>query len=270
MRWIKEHKLVSFLCIAIILAVGFLVYSVSSGGSDADGAAGSVLGKLTQPFTTAAEKVSGGVSGIFSYKSLQKENEQLKEENQELQKKVTALTLTASQLQQLDSLKNSLNYKGAGGTTDIVSGDVTAMNGTNWMNIFTINRGSEKGVRKGSVVVSGEGLVGKVTSVGHGWAKVTSIVDATSKISFKVAGNLKILGILDSTSDGELTGFTLDSDATVSEGDTLITSGMGKYPAGIKIGTITKVTYNSNQQLQTVIVKPVVDFKALQKVSVLI
>lgn len=270
MRWIKEHKLISFLVIAIILAVGVLIFSVSSGGSSDSGAAGTVLGKITQPFSAVAGKVSDNVSGIFSYRSLKDENEKLKEENQALQKKVTTLTLTANQLQELQSLKSSLKYKGIGNTSDLVSADVISMDGTNWMNIFTINIGSEKGVKKGSIVVSGNGLVGKVRSVGRGWAKVVSIVDSTSKISFKVYGNYKILGILDDTSDGFLTGFTLSSDATVSEGETVVTSGMGKYPSGLHIGTITKVTYDSNQQLQTIKVKPDVDFKSLQKVSVLI
>jgi rod shape-determining protein MreC len=144
------------------------------------------------------------------------------------------------------------------------------MDGTSWMNLFTINIGTEKGIKKGDVVVGGDGLVGRVKSVGYGWSKVVSIVDESSKISFKVSGNLKILGILDESSDGTLTGFTLDSEATVTEGDTLITSGMGRYPSGITIGKIIKVSYDSNEQLQKVTVRPSVDFKSLQKVSVLI
>jgi len=272
MRWIKDHKLVSFLLIVIVLAVSFLIYSVASGGTGnaASGAAGTVLGKIEQPFTAAANKISGGVSGIFSYNSLKKENEQLKEENQALQKKVTSLTLTANQLDELKNLEGALKYKGKGDTTKLISGDVISMDGTNWMNIFTINIGSEKGIKKGDVVVNGDGLVGKVKSVGYGWSKVVSVVDESCKISFKVYGNLKILGILEEASDGTLTGFTLDSEATVTEGDTLITSGMGRYPSGIVIGKIIKVSYDSNEQLQKVTVRPAVDFKSLQKVSVLI
>ena len=140
MRWIKDHKLVSFLLIVIVLAVSFLIYSVASGGTGnaASGAAGTVLGKIEQPFTAAANKISGGVSGIFSYNSLKKENEQLKEENQALQKKVTSLTLTANQLDELKNLEGALKYKGKGDTTKLISGDVISMVQKLWFQVSEI------------------------------------------------------------------------------------------------------------------------------------
>lgn len=62
----------------------------------------------------------------------------------------------------------------------------------------------------------------------------------------------------------------LDDKADVSEGDKLVTSGMGVYPAGIEIGKVVKVRYDSNAQLQRVDVKPSVDFESLQKVTVVL
>ena len=75
---------------------------------------------------------------------------------------------------------------------------------------------------------------------------------------------------MEGSSDGTLSGFMLDSNAKVSEGDKLVTSGMGLFPAGIEIGRITKVRYDSNEQLQYVDIKPSVSFKSLQKVSVIL
>ena len=163
-----------------------------------------------------------------------------------------------------------LNYKGIDGAGDLVSADVVSMDGTNWMNIFTIDCGSESGVKQGSIVICGDGLVGRVSSVGKGWAKVISLIDESSKISFKVSGNLQLIGVVEGSSDGKLSGFMLDNKAKVSEGDKIITSGMGMYPAGIEIGKVTKVKYDSNAQLQKVTIKPSVDFKSLQKVSVIL
>ena len=62
----------------------------------------------------------------------------------------------------------------------------------------------------------------------------------------------------------------MDDKAKIREGDKLVTSGMGIYPAGIEIGRIVKVRYDSNAQLQRVDVKPSVDFKSLQKVTVIL
>jgi rod shape-determining protein MreC len=138
------------------------------------------------------------------------------------------------------------------------------------MNIFTINVGSDEGVEVGDIVVCGEGLVGRVSAVGGNWSKVTSIIDESSKVSFKLSGNLQVIGIVEASSDGVLTGFMLDSEAKLNEGDGIITSGMGVYPAGIEIGKITKVRYDSDEQLLKVDIKPSVEFESLQKVSVIL
>ena len=60
------------------------------------------------------------MSGIFSYKRIQNENEKLKEENEKLKQQVTSLTLSANELKELKSLSKVLNYKGAGGAGDLV------------------------------------------------------------------------------------------------------------------------------------------------------
>ena len=70
--------------------------------------------------------------------------------------------------------------------------------------------------------------------------------------------------------DGILTGFMLDSNAEIKEGDRIITSGIGRYPAGIILGRITKAGYDSNKQLMEISVKPEVDFTSIDKVSVII
>lgn len=272
MKWIKSHKLISFLLAVVVLSLLLLAGSVAMGGS------GNVLTRFAATVYTAVEKpisgiaggISDNISGIFSYKEIQKENQALKEENQALKEQVTSLTLSANELKELKELSKVLNYKGISGGDDIVSADVVSMDGTNWMNIFTINAGTESGIGQGSVVVCGEGLVGRVQDAGKGWAKVVSLIDESSKITFKVSGNLKLIGVVEGSSDGVLSGFMLDSSAKVTEGDRLVTSGMGIYPAGIEIGRITKVRYDSDEQLQKIDVKSSVDFKSLQKVSVIL
>ncbi len=272
MRWIKKHKLISFLLAVILVSLVVLVVSVGTGGggNPVSNFFGSVYSAVEKPLSKLSGGISDNISGIFSYKEIQKENERLQEENQELRQQVTSLTLTANELQELQELSEVLNYRGISGTDDIVSADVISMDGTNWMNIFTIDAGRESGIEEGCVVICGDGLVGRISDVGKGWAKVVSIIDESSKISFKVSGNLKLIGIVESSSDGVLSGFMLDDRAKVSEGDRIITSGMGTYPAGIAVGRITKVKYDSDAQLQRVDIKSSVDFMSLQKVSVIL
>lgn len=272
MKWIKTHKLISFLLAIIMISFVILIASVAAGGKGnfVSNFFNSAYSFIEKPISGVAGGISKNVSGIFSYKELQKENEQLKKENEELKSQLTGNSLSANELKELKELSKVLNFKGISGTDDIVSADIIAMDGTNWMNIFTIDVGKDDGVKAGDVVICGDGLVGRVQSVGKGWAKVRAIIDESSKVSFKIDGNLKMIGVLKDATDGNLSGFMLDSKAKVSEGDKIITSGMGVFPAGIEIGRITKVKYDSDEQLQKVNVKPSVDFDSLQKVSVIL
>jgi rod shape-determining protein MreC len=272
MNWIKTHKLISFLLAVILISLVVLLSSVASSGqgNPVSRALNGIYTAIERPISAIAGGISDNVSGIFSYRQLQKENEELKKQKEELEQQVTSLTLSAHELKELKRLSKVLNYKGINSADDLVSADVVSMDGTNWMNIFTINVGSDEGVEVGDIVVCGEGLVGRVSAVGGNWSKVTSIIDESSKVSFKLSGNLQVIGIVEASSDGVLTGFMLDSEAKLNEGDGIITSGMGVYPAGIEIGKITKVRYDSDEQLLKVDIKPSVEFESLQKVSVIL
>ena len=120
-----------------------------------------------------------------------------------------------------------------------------------------------------NVIASG-GLVGIVSEVGKSYAKVRSIIDDNSKVSFKLARDSKQLGVVAGNAMGEVSGYMLDSGSLVSQGDTIITSGLGTYPEGLEIGTVQDVAYNSNTLLKEVTVEPAVNFKSLEKVSVIL
>lgn len=272
MKWIKSHKLISFLLAVIVMSSAVLLVSVASGGggNPVSRFFSSVFSVVEKPISGVAGGISSNVSGLFSYKQLQKENAVLEDENQKLREQIAELELSANELKELKELSKALNYKNVGGTRKIVSADVVSMDGTNWMNLFTINAGTESGIEKGDIVICGEGLVGRIQSTGRGWSKVVSLIDESSKITFKISGNLKLIGVVEGSKDGVLSGFMLDSKAKVSAGDILETSGMGVFPAGIEIGRITKVRYDSDEQLQYVDIKSSVNFKSLQKVSVML
>lgn len=180
------------------------------------------------------------------------------------------MTLTANELQKLKALEKALNYDFIKGESDIVTAKITSFDGTNWTNSFVIDRGSESKIQKGNIVIYGQGLVGRVIATGKGWSKILPIIDESSKISFCTQDNKKSLGILEATSNGTLTGYMLDSRSDVGEGDIIITSGMGEYPAGIIIGKVSKTRYDSDKQLLKVEIKPETDFASMDRVSVIL
>ena len=216
------------------------------------------------------EGISENVSGIFSYRELMKENEELRDEIDELKEEMNRMSLNEEELEDLRELSAALNYDFIGSSDDIVTATIISFDGLNWTNIFTINRGSDSGIEEGDVVICGDGLVGRVSQTGRNWAKVMSLIDESVKISFKSEDDTDMLGIIEGTSDGELSGYMLEEKSKIKEGSRLVTSGVGMYPDGIDIGRVSEVWYDSDTQLTRIKVTPSVDFMALDKVSVVL
>jgi len=272
MRWIKEHKLISAL-IAIVLAlvIIFVVSVFASGNSE--NAAGGPLNRgtawLSGGLSSAADSIRDNITGLFAYKALQEQIEALEEENAELQKKLVEIQLDREDLEQLRELSEVLNFEYTSKEFDMVSADVISMDGANWTDIFTIDAGTESGIEIGDPVVNGMGLVGRIYDTGEGWSKVVSVIDEDSRVSFKLERDRKQLGIVYGNENGTISGYMMDADSTVAEGDVIITSGMGTFPSGLLIGNVKTVVYNSNTLLKEITVEPVVNFSGIEKVAVI-
>jgi len=271
-KWFREHTrlaiiISAFLILIVIIAVSFLNKGNSSWfGKKVEGG----LTKVQEPISSAGNGVSNGIFGIFRFRSIAKENEKLKEEISTLNQQIIQNRLSELELAELRELSNSLNYVGGEREYGYVTADVIALDGSSWFNLFTINAGKEEGVVKDSIVVGGDGLIGRVLEVGSHWSKVISLIDENSNVSFQVSRNLQLLGILSGDGKGSLKGYMLDPEATVGEGDMLLTSGIGIYPKGIPIGKISSVTLDTDSLLKTLTIEPVVYFKNIQKVTVII
>ncbi len=271
MRWIREHKLISVL--VIVLLILSVIFGVSvlkgGGGNGATGVVNKGVSVISGGFSSVTKAVKDNVSGIFSYKKLQAEVERLEDENKQLRKELAEVGLDREDLEQLESLSQILNYEYTEKKFDLVSADITSLDGSNWTNVFTINRGTESGIKAGDAVVNGMGLVGRVQETGKGWSKVVSLIDEDCDISFKLVRDRKQLGIVSGSAGGGISGYMMDADSTVSEGDIIVTSGLGIYPEGITIGNVKTVVYNSNTLLKEITVEPAVNFKELEKVAVI-
>lgn len=272
MRWIREHKLIVTLLIIVLVLVA--IFGVSVLSDDEESREGNPANKymniVSGGLSSVARTIKANVSGLFSYKQLQAQIEELENENAELERQLAEARLENEQLEELEELADVLNYEYTKKKFKLVSADVTSYDGSNWTNVFSINVGTENGVEVGDAVVNGMGLIGKIQETGEGWSKVISVIDDDSKVSFKLARDTKQLGVVYGDADGEVSGYMLDSEAPISQGDILITSGLGTYPAGLEIGTVREVAYNSNTLLKELTVETAVNFKSLQKVSVIL
>jgi rod shape-determining protein MreC len=135
----------------------------------------------------------------------------------------------------------------------------------------TIDAGSRDGIKPDETVLSGDGLVGRVKTVGPFTATVLLAIDEESAVGARLEGNLEI-GIVSGRSQGLMELDLLDPQAKVAPGDRLVTYGSrhsNPFVPGVPIGVVVNVRAASGLTRQAT-VRPYVDFTALDLVGVVI
>lgn len=126
------------------------------------------------------------------------------------------------------------------------------------------------------VVVSAEGLVGKITSVAKNWCVVECIINENIAVSVMPESTREKTGILqgytDSNTNENLTKINyLPMDSKIKKGDVILTSGLGAvYPKEIRVGEVVSVEEDKVQFMKTAIVKPYVDFDTLEDLMIIV
>lgn len=201
------------------------------------------------------------------------------EENASLQDQIADLTdqLNTSKLEQyeLDNYRELLELDEKYPSYEKVAASVIAKDNSNWFTTFTIDRGSNDGIKPGMNVISGGGLVGIVTDVGPNFAKVRSIIDDSSNVSAMIAStgdNFNVKGDLQSMKEDKVITFSelIDEDNEVKVGDPVVTSYVSDlYQQGILIGYVSSIEDNANNLTKLGTITPVVDFEHIQEVLVI-
>jgi hypothetical protein len=101
--------------------------------------------------------------------------------------------------------------------------------------------GHAEGVAKGQVVLSGEGLVGRVMQVGIHSSRVLLITDINSRLPVLV-GESGTRAIMAGNNGGRPRLLYLGAKSGVAPGDKVVTSGdADAFPVGLPIGTVARV-----------------------------
>lgn len=235
---------------------------------------------ITGVFVTPIEKgVSSFGNWISRVGSSFTDPDSLRAENEDLKSQVDTLEAENSQLvldkEELSRLRTLLDLKDEYSEYETTGARVISKGEGNWFSTFTIDKGTSDGIKVDCNVLSGSGLVGIVTDVGPNWATVRSIIDDDSNVSAMVsttsdtcivAGNLQLIdsGVLSLV---QLT----DTENKVHVGDKVVTSNISeKYMPGILIGYISELNNNANNLSKSGQLTPVVDFRHLQEVLVIL
>lgn len=230
---------------------------------------------IVVPFQTGISKI-----GAFlvdreemqnDIEALQEENAALKEENEQLAAQNSDYQAAKQELQELRDL---YELDGTYADFEKTGARIIAKDTGSWFHSFVIDKGTDDGLAVDMNVLSGAGLVGRITSIGPDWAKVETIIDDSSNVSCEEEQSRETMivsGSLSSYSDGTIDFSRLSDPANlVEEGDRIVTSNISdKYLAGILVGYVSSIQKDPNNLTKSGKITPAVDFSHLDTVLVI-
>ena len=259
------------LLLLVLTSVTLLTLDYRGSGSGAIETVKNGVRDAFAPVQRASDRVFAPVGdfvgGILHYGDLEAENERLRDEIADLRGDVyRADDADRERRALLDQLDLPL-------PEDIprVDARVVSTSPSNFAFTVEIDKGTGSGVATGMPVVTGAGLVGRITEVSKTRAVVQLLTDKEFSVGIRL-GETGDVGVASGT--GSLHSMTLDlidPTTTVNEGDVVVTSGLqqSQFPPGYPVGKVTSKELRPNALQQDVTIEPVVDLERLTFLTVL-
>jgi len=200
-----------------------------------------VISPIVDILVVPARSIAGVYDYLKELKQIHTENDSLRKENAYLlQIKDKALALEVEN----KILAGMLNYI-VPPEAKFVTARVVAEEGDAFSHSIVAYTGDNSNIRKGQVVLSDRGVVGRIEQVGRFYSKIILITDINSKIPVMVE-RTRVRGILtgNNTPTPKMDFIPLEAELTV--GDRVVTSGVaGVFPVGLPIGKISSIEKNN-------------------------
>jgi rod shape-determining protein MreC len=264
------HRRTGYLLLAVMLGQIILISAQVQTSSGVKVLHAVTFGIFSEVQLGSARAV-GGVrqvwEGYFALRGVRDENSRLKEQVAALELRLQqeqAQARRGLELQSLLDLRSTTSLKTLGA-------DVIAADSTGGFRIVTIDRGSQHGVRQDMAVLAPRGVVGRIIDQPSMFAaKVQLLVDRNAGAGAIVertgAGGV----VVGQEGDPPLRMEYVSNLADVKAGDRVVSSGIdGIYPRGFVIGYVEAVK-NGTGLYKEIVIRPVVDFTALQTVLVVL
>ena len=177
-------------------------------------------------------------NSVLPRRELLKEIDTLRNENQQLKMQQLQANAIASENDQLHDLLGWARQQ----PWKLKLANVITRDPANWWRTVEIDLGSRNGMSTNLAVLTADGLVGRISSVGLTRSQVILIGDPNCRVSALVKDSTEDTGILSASGplDSSLADLTyLSSSSTLKSGQPVVTSGIGGiFPKGIPLGEI--------------------------------
>jgi rod shape-determining protein MreC len=265
----------SRLLLVLLIAIAFALITVDiRGGEDSpvDGArrgAATVFGPIEDGMSTAVDPVGNAIQAVRDSGERHDRVTRLERENAELKAKLGSDDRNRSRGAQLDKM---LKTAGAG-QYGIKGAEVIAIGaaqGFSWT--VTIDAGADDGIKRDMTVLNGDGLVGRVTTVGPSTATVLLASDPDFTVGTRMESTDE-LGFASGQGDRPLRVELLNGKAKIKKGDRLVTFGSQAdkpFVPGVPVGLVSRVDPSGGDLTRTIYVTPFVSFSKLDVVGVVV
>jgi rod shape-determining protein MreC len=236
-------------------------------------AVGNVVGPMETASATALRPFTDVSGALRSNHGLREDVARLEAENSRLRGQVATAPLDQKRLAELDGLTRTVADTGY----SLVAARVVAMGPLqSFSRTVTIDAGTSSGIHEDMTVLNSDGLVGRVVRATRSTATVVLIVDTGSVVGGRLGTSLEV-GFLRGRGSADDTGRLeldlVDSSVEPSKDDVVVTWGSKDgvpYVAGIPIGRVESVVSSPRQSTRHAMIKPFVDFTALDVVGVVV
>lgn len=271
MRDTRESRLL----LVLLITTAFALITVDiRGGEDSpvDGArqaAATVFGPIENGVAGAVDPIGNAVSAVRDSGDRHDRLAELERENAALKAELGSDDRNRSRAKQLDTLlkvagQGQYGIKGA----QVIA--IGAAQGFSWT--ITIDVGAADGVERDMTVLNGDGLVGRVTTVGPNTATVLLANDPDFTVGTRMEAGDE-LGFASGQGDQPLRVELLNGKAEIKKGDRLVTFGSQAdkpFVPGVPVGTVSRVDPSGGGLTRTLYVTPFVGFTKLDVVGVVV
>ena len=257
---------------ALAVIAGIMLYSASTGGLAT--LPEKMLSYALVPFQKLSAVISDGFTDFFSVffeaRENYEENQQLKEDIAELRRQLVEYD---NAITENERLKEILELKEFNPDIQLQDAGIIGRDPSDQFGAFTIDKGTIHGISVWDPVVTGDGLVGYVSSVGPTYAKITTILSPTINVgamekATKTTGN--ITGSIDLAEKGLTQMELLPRDTEMKEGGLVVTAGTsGYYPSDIVIGTVKSIRLSDSGITKVAEIQPAVGITGIKHVFVI-
>jgi rod shape-determining protein MreC len=194
-------------------------------------------------------------------------------ENQQLHQRLTELELENARLRDAGRengrLRAELGLPGAPGLT-LMPVELLAMSGEPIPGSATVSAGRDREVGAGDVVVTREGLVGRVTEVYPTTARVAMLTDPNVSVTCEVEST-GVLGMVRFVASPrpQLLFTAVPFTDTVRVGERVLTSSVSRrYPRGIPVGRVVRLGTDPDGLMQMIEIEPAARLSRLRQVFI--